>query len=175
MTTPGLGPIRPTFILTLADAPEQAVLRLRGALEAAQPAYPHQIRGPHAVLSLPRGVRHFWSPWLTLEFQAAERGAVVHGRFSPKPAIWTGFMLSYIGLVTAACFALMFAASLAIIERPAGSWLGLAILLFGTALGMYAASQAGQRLAAGQMAELRAFLEASLFGDQASGAGGAVR
>ncbi|QKK09520.1 MAG: hypothetical protein HND58_16020 [Planctomycetota bacterium] len=82
-------------------------------------------------------------------------GSVLHARFSPKPAIWTGFMLSYISLITAGCFGLMFAASFLVIGRSAWLSLVLGCACLALALGMYAAAQVGQRLAHAQMAELR--------------------
>ncbi|MCC7390100.1 MAG: hypothetical protein IT431_15175 [Phycisphaerales bacterium] len=148
-------PIRPTFDLELSMTVEQAVAALRSEFEA-DGEHPFQSRGQHVVVTVPARVRRFWSPYLSMEAEASGAGARLHGRFSPKPAIWTGFMLSYIALTTAGCFGLMFAVSLAIIGKsPAGAAV-LALLFLLAAAGMYAASQIGQRMARDQMNDLLA-------------------
>ena len=153
MTVPP--PIRPTFHLDLPMTVEQAVGALRSEFEA-DGEHPFQNRGQHVVVTVPASVRRFWSPYLSMEAQASGAGVRLHGRFSPKPTIWTAFMLSYIALTTAGCFGLMFAVSLAIIGKsPAGAAVLAMLFLLGAA-GMYAASQIGQRMARDQMNDLHA-------------------
>lgn len=150
-------PVRPTFEISLTVPPERAMAMVQHAFEA-DTRHPHQVRGPHVVLTVPPEARHFWSPWLTMEVSPAEAGSVFHGRFSPKPAVWTGFMFGYITLVTAGTFGLMFAVSLAIIGKSA--WLAsvCSIVFFLAAAGMYLASQIGQRLAREQIIELHSMI-----------------
>ncbi|MBK7405018.1 MAG: hypothetical protein IPJ41_10385 [Phycisphaerales bacterium] len=162
MSTSFPGRIRPTFDLAVGPTPDEAAARLTAALAAAREAYPYQVRGRHLVVTVAPGTRHFWSPWLTLEFQCDGGSCLARGRFSPKPTIWTAFMLSYIALLTSGSFAMMFAASMLLIGEAPAAWILLAIALYGSALGLYLASQAGQRLAVEQMRELRGFVEASL-------------
>jgi hypothetical protein len=154
-------PIRPTFDLDVPMTVEETVAALRAAFRAAG-EHPFQSTGQHVVVTVPPGVRHFWSPCLTMEAQAVGSGVRLHGRFSPKPAIWTGFMLSYIALTTAGCFGLMFAASQAIIHRSPILAAGLALAFLLAALGMYLSSQFGQRLARGQMDELLTLVRRAL-------------
>ncbi len=150
-------PVRPTFELTLTEPPERAMAMVEEALQA-DTRHPHQIRGPHVVLTVPPDARHFWSPWLTMEVSPAATGSVLHGRFSPKPAVWTGFMFGYITLTTAGSFGLMFAVSLAIIGKSVWIAAVCSIVFFLAAAGMYVASQIGQRLARAQMHELHAMV-----------------
>lgn len=148
-------PVRPTFELSLTASVDGTVQQLQAALERDAAHHPVEVLGQHVVLTIAPDARHFWSPWLTMETVAAGAGSVLHARFSPKPAIWTGFMLSYISLITAGCFGLMFAASFLVIGRSAWLSLVLGCACLALALGMYAAAQVGQRLAHAQMAELR--------------------
>ena len=154
-------PIRPTFDHEVPLSIEETVAALRAAFPA-DAGHPFQNEGQHVVVTVPRSTRHFWSPYLTMEAQATDSGVRLHGRFSPKPTIWTAFMLSYIALTTAGCFGLMFAASQAIIGRSPTLALVLALALLLAALGMYLSSQFGQRLARGQMEELHAIVRSGL-------------
>lgn len=154
-------PVRPTFEIGLNVPVDEAVATLRAALDA-NAAHPFEVLGQHVVVTVPSSARHFWSPWLTMETAQADSGSVLHGRFSPKPAVWTAFMLSYIALITAGVFGLCFAASLAIIGRP--GWLAglLGLASLAVALAMYIASQLGQRLARAQIHELHQLVRDAL-------------
>lgn len=154
-------PIRPTFDHEVPLSIEETVAALRTAFRA-DAEHPFQNEGQHIVVTVPKGTRHFWSPYLTMEAQATDSGVRLHGRFSPKPTIWTAFMLSYIALTTAGCFGLMFAASQAIIGRSPTLAVVLALASLLAALGMYLSSQFGQRLARGQMEELHAIVRRGL-------------
>lgn len=153
-------PIRPTFDLLLPSPVERVMADLDAALRAD--GRPYQLTGHHALFTVPKERRKFWSPYLSIEAQARDGGAALHCRFSPKPAVWTAFMLSYIALTTAGCFGLMFAASFVAIGGSAALSLILGLVFLVAALGMYVASQVGQRLAAAQMDELRALLDRAL-------------
>lgn len=155
-------PVRPTFELPLTVPVDRAVQQLEAALERDAAHHPVEVLGQHVVLTIAPEARHFWSPWLTMETEATDTGSVLHARFSPKPAVWTGFMLSYISLITAGCFGLMFAASFLVIGRSVWLSLLLGCACLALALGMYAAAQVGQRLAREQMAELRDLVHAAL-------------
>lgn len=154
-------PVRPTFEIPLVEPVDRAVAKLEAAL-LPQDRYPFEVLGQHVVLTIPKEARHFWSPWLTMETQALGTGSVLHGRFSPKPAVWTGFMFAYITLTTAGCFGLMFAASLAIIGNSAWLALVLGVVCLLAALGMYIAAQIGQSLAREQMEELHSLVQSAL-------------
>lgn len=154
-------PVRPTFELPLAAPVARVVETLHAAL-AENAQHPFQARGPHLVLTVRPDARHFWSPWLTMEAAPAETGSVLHGRFSPKPTVWTGFMLAYIALTTAGCFGLMFAVSQVFIGHSAWLALVLSALFLLAALGLYIASQVGQRLARAQMDELQDIVRGAL-------------
>ena len=166
-------PIRPTFEHPLELTEAQTIAALSAAFEADR-VHPFQIQGKHILVTVPPAARHFWSPYLSMEVDEREHGTVLHGRFSPKPTIWTGFMLSYIALTTAGCFGLMFGGSQMIVgHSPALAFL-LAVFFLLAALGMYLASQIGQKLARAQMAELHTLILTALKIDSAGGVGEGV-
>lgn len=165
--------LRPTFAIGLAEPTAVVLRRLRSRLAA-----PHVLvrwaRPPgggeatlrddqdHAVLCMDESVRHFWSPWLTLDVAAEDGETHVFGRFSPHPSVWTGFAFCYLTLTVIGFFSLIFVAAL----RMSGggqAWVGvIAPLCALVALALWWASQVGQRLAHAQMMTLRDCVDAAL-------------
>lgn len=116
----------------------------------------------HVVITLPEAQRQFWSPWLTIEIEPVGAGAHVLAKFSPHPSVWTGFMFGYLALgLVAAVAATIGASALALGSAQSWAWWfagGAALAM----LGMWIASQIGQRLAHDQMAVMREELEVPL-------------
>lgn len=164
-------PIRPTFDHTLDLTVTQTAEALFAAIDPGG-EYPITVCGNHVVLTVPPTARHFWSPYLSMEAVETGNGTELHGRFSPKPAVWTGFMLGYISLITAGFFGLMFGVSLMMIGRSSALAFVLAMVFLLSALGMYFMSQVGQRLAHAQMVELHKLVRTALKIGSADGAGG---
>lgn len=104
---------------------------------------------------------HFWSPHLTVQVEPREGGSTLHGRFAPKPAVWTLFVFLY----AAAAFAGMIGAAWgfaqwAMDSPPWALWsVPVSALLI---WGLYWASSVGQRLGAQQMELLRGRLDTLL-------------
>ncbi len=166
--------LRPTFAIGL-DEPCGVVLR---RLRAQMRAEHVQVRwaqrpgggGPpstredqdHVALCMDESVRHFWSPWLNIDLQSQDGGTHVYARYSPHPSVWTGFAFCYLTLGAIGFFALIFsyASTLSGSGKP---WIGLITPLCALiALGLWWASQIGQRLARAEMLALRACLDAAL-------------
>ncbi len=162
-------PIRPTFEHALDMTEAQTIEALTAAFEADR-LHPFQIQGKHILVTVPKASRHFWSPYLSMEASEHENRTVLHGRFSPKPTIWTGFMLSYIALTTAGCFGLMFGGSQMIVGHSPALAFMLTVFFLLAALGMYLASQVGQKLAQAQIEELHALILEALKIESADGA-----
>ncbi|MEM7626973.1 MAG: hypothetical protein AAF333_15365 [Planctomycetota bacterium] len=172
--------MRPSFWLTLGLAPERAVERFESGLARGDYPVVAQRAGLHMTVTVSPALRHFWSPWMNLEFShhdpqapptdtsdvvedavaAASGGAstTVHARFSPAPSIWTGFMLAYVALGTLTFFALMYAAAQWMLESsPTMLWAALGFAVAWA--GLWWVSWVGQRLAYDQMMLLREVLE----------------
>lgn len=155
-------PMRPTFELRV-PLPRDAVVQHLGALLERDE---HPVRGSgvghHLLVTVPERDRHFWSPWLSIEVHdddddergdAPADGARVEGRFSPSPAIWTGFMMTWIALATLAFFVVVFGVAQWMMDHDPSALIFLA-LLAPLAVALYWSSRVGQRLAHDQMHEL---------------------
>lgn len=177
MTRPAL---RPTFRLDLPQPPGEAIDTLQAGLAESEAPIVSQRAGRHMTLTVAPAVRHFWSPWLNLEFEfapplgdsqtpasegnstdAPPAGSSLHARFSPAPSLWTGFMAVYFTLATAGFLALMWAAAQWTMGSPptllwvtAGCFLGCGVFWW--------VSLVGQKLAHEQMHLLRDAVENAL-------------
>ncbi|MFN2371139.1 MAG: hypothetical protein ABR506_08305, partial [Candidatus Krumholzibacteriia bacterium] len=119
-----------------------------------------QVLKCHAYLQLPPARRSLLSPYLNLQLCAQEdgEGTVLLCRFSPHPAVWTGFMGVYGVFAMLAAAGLMYGwAQTTVDEYPWGFWVApacLALVAF-----VYGAAVIGQGLTADQMHEMRSFVE----------------
>ena len=150
-------PMRPTFEIDFPIEPESAIDRLCLLLDDDDYPVTGRVAGTHLMLVIPPDRRHFWSPWLNIEVHPitsdAPESSKIHGRFSPNPSVWTGFMLAYISLATLIFFASMFGVAQWMMNKPP-SVLMLIPIFFATAALMYWASLMGQKIAQKQMHEL---------------------
>lgn len=170
--------LRPSFWLPLDVPAQQAADRFESALAQADHPVVVQRAGLHMTLTVGPALRHFWSPWMNLDFghRSPEAGgspeavdasvsekpsATVYARFSPAPSIWTGFMLLYVSLGALAFFALIFAAAQWMLEAvPTMLW--GALVCAAAWAGLWWVSWVGQKLAHRQMLMLREILEKEL-------------
>lgn len=150
-------PMRPTFEIDFPIDPETAISRLCLLLNDDDYPVTGRIAGSHLMLVIPPDRRHFWSPWLHIEVHPQSDTnpdeAKIHGRFSPNPSVWTGFMLGYIALLTLIFFASMFGVAQWMMD---GTPTALKLIPVFVVIGgiMYWASLMGQRIAIAQMHEL---------------------
>ena len=153
--------LRPKFNLELPIPADEAVLRIRQGLGNPELRESTMAAGRHTEFRVDQAERRIWSPRLEVRIDDAPGGASLHGRFAPRPDVWTGFMFVYF----LAWFAVVFGATLGYVqqvsdETPWGYWAvpsGLLIIV-----GIHAASYVGQRLAEDQMRELRGRLDSVL-------------
>lgn len=148
--------MRPARMMTLSVNREQALGRFNSSLKQGELL--GEVLGNHVTLKVSDEVRHFWSPWLQIEFRDGEgdgiRGCSAMARFSPHPSIWTGFALSHLGLITLATLALCFGiAQVSVGYEPVAFWAVPVCLMLNLIL--FIASQIGQWLAREQMEQLR--------------------
>lgn len=150
----------PTFTAATGAAPTDAADILGAWL--ANPACPFtgERTGQHFQIAMRPAERHRWSPWLTLEVcDLKDRArAEVFGRFNPSPAIWTGYILASLALLTTAFGALVWGAAQLLMHKPPHA-LWVIPVCFGVLIAMWLLSAAGQRLAADDMARMRAAVE----------------
>lgn len=112
----------------------------------------------HATIQIPQPARHFWSPVLNIEIREEEDETSLHGRFSPEPNIWTGFMAIYGVLVLIALIGAV--VGLSQLSLGGSAW-GLMLVPATAVMGafIYGAAFIGQGLSAEQMYEMRSFVD----------------
>lgn len=163
----------PTFELELGMDADAASDRFTQAADGAREKYRTRRSGRHFLVTIAGDARHFWSPWLSLEFTA--RGAddvattcAAFGRFNPSPAIWTGVMLASLSCLTLALGGLMWATAEWMLDRPpmalwASAFSGIGLIA------LYVVSLVGQRLAFAQMREIESWVREVLATPAAAG------
>ena len=104
-------------------------------------------------------------PTLVANHLLPDREVVLHGRFSPRPNVWTGFMAVYGVLSLVGLGGVMLGwAQTTVDEYPWGFWLGpaaLALIAF-----VYGAAVIGQGLTQDEMYLLRNFVDRMVAGDE---------
>lgn len=150
--------LRPTFSLPFSQDANELFVSLQNVVADQPDHYIGRFTSRHAMISFVAEQRHFWSPWLNLEVRDSESGQQLFGRFSPHPSIWTGFMFAYLALSVLTFFSLILGYSQYLVsEWPWGFVLIPAWIVI--ALGLWLASQAGQRLSVAEMEDLKSLVE----------------
>ena len=98
----------------------------------------------HIELYVNPDQQHYWSPILTIVFDAVEGGTAVKGRFGPHPKVWTMYMFFYFFALVLTLFSgLVGAVQLQMGKSPWAFWIfwvGVLLLVL-----IYLAAQVGQR------------------------------
>ncbi len=145
--------LRPTFECTVPVEPARAEGLIRGVYERDGSPFVGQSVRSHMLITVERGRRHFWSPWVHVDVNPASddsHASHVYARFSPAPSVWTGFMLTYIALLTIAMITGCWAFSQWMLDQPPTMLWGVAIPAL-LAIAMLWSARVGQRLARAQM------------------------
>ena len=154
--------MRPTFERYLSCSPSEAVDVLETHLEAtAERGYTGEFYTNHALINVPEDEQWFWSPQLTLDFEAENGGTRIRGMYGPGPSVWTMFMAMYAIAAFVGSLGLLVGLTQWSINMTAtGLWAvpasgALAAFTYGLAL-------AGQALSRDQMDDLRAYASEAL-------------
>ena len=156
--------MRPRVERELAVPAARALQRIKLSLAESSCRIVGTVVERHVELYVRPRHRHFWSPWFSGELtpRASER-ALLHGRFGPHPALWTGFAAAY-----ALCTFLALGSAvygLAQLTLGAQPWSLLGVGLGGLLLVLlYAAARVGRSLAAEQIGWMVQLLDCSLDG-----------
>jgi hypothetical protein len=160
--------LRPTFPIDVDEGCTRVVERLRvqlgkTTLFARWARVPgaradDECAGTFVWIAPPVNEQRFWSPWLQLSVLPHAGRTQLFGRFSPRPAVWTAFALSYLFLTCVAFFGCMLGLAQLMIRTHAwGFWPTLGA--GGLILILWWVSQTGKRLADQQMGTLRDAVE----------------
>jgi len=145
--------VRPAFDLPTQMSRSEARDAVAALVEPGSGSLPGKAVKDHVFITVPDNRRHFWSPWLHMDFVERDGQTLVHGRFMPHPNLTTGIMGCYFAAGTLGMFAACFVcAQLMLKNPPTALWvLGLCMLVVG---GVWAAARIGQHLARDQMMDL---------------------
>ncbi len=156
--------MQPTFRLELPGNADQALAQLRRAIQSPELEGQAESAGPCLDFKIEAADRRFWSPHLCISLsdsEGTEETTEVHGRFSPRPEIWTLIMATYFGTITFAFFAAIYGyVQWSLGQTP---W-ALGVVPVGVALiaALHLASLVGQRLSSDQMELLRSRFDRSV-------------
>lgn len=154
---------RPRFYLELPHPPLAVLAAIRGGLEECAEVHGLVLDdGGKVELVLSEERVRFWSPQLSaLVKESASGGSHLEARFGPHPHVWGLFLYGYGTGIMLTCAALLFGlVQLFLDMTPWGLWVTPLALMI-TAL-TYGAAYVGQGLGAGQMHDLRAFLDRAI-------------
>lgn len=150
--------MRPVFTIPLTSDGTTVMKTLEAILSSGTTALIGQVVARHAVLQLPPERRSVLSPFLNLELTDVEGGAVLRGRFSPHPNVWTGFLAIYGLLTMAGLVCAMYGLSQVWVGEPGWILLGVPVSI-GLIAFVYGAAVIGQGLTADEMYDLRAVVD----------------
>ena len=160
------GILRPTFEFESQLAPEAAAERIARHVRSGANPCPCQQAGGHLCLTVNPAEQHIWSPWLHVDVRKADQPdrSRIFARFSPRPALWTAVMLTYLALATISFFAFCFAVSQWVLGKPPTLlWVLLPCALI--ALVILLGTRIAHRLAHDQMRSLADTLSRALAHD----------
>lgn len=151
-------PMRPRYEAFVPVSQADLITRVRENMRSAEPKVHAVMADRHLELLVDPSDRHFWSPWLSVDIEAAEGGSRVRARFGPHPAVWTLFMSIHILLSFIVLGSSLYAASLWTLgHEPWPLWFALlAMALMGVT---YVATLIGQGMGSDQMYILHAALD----------------
>ncbi|MBE0567795.1 MAG: hypothetical protein IH621_17710 [Krumholzibacteria bacterium] len=151
--------MRPSFRIPVPGDGCAALAQVHEGLKGPAAPFVGQVLKRHAYIQLPAARRSLLSPYLNLQLGEADGGGtVLLCRFSPHPAVWTGFMGVYGVFAMLAAAGLMYGwAQTTVDEYPWGLW--VAPVCLALAAFVYGAAVIGQGLTAGEMHEMRCFVE----------------
>lgn len=155
-------PLRPRFELDLGCAAVTVLAKIERALQRDDWPCGGWVQAPYAELYILPEQRHLWSPRLAIAAEDRGSSVVLHCRFGPDPAVWTGFCGAYAasGLL-ALGGGLLAASQWGLGQDPTGAWLSAGGVL--AASGLYVGAMAGQRAGESQMRLLRRYLDLIIF------------
>lgn len=107
---------------------------------------------------------HFWSPQLSISFEADDEDGsftIIRGLYGPNPTVWAFFFYGYVALGILATFLGMYGFSLYSLGHDAKILWALPVLAV-VALALYFVAQFGQKIGAEQMFTLHHFFEDSV-------------
>lgn len=153
--------VRPRFKVALSKSPDLVKNCLQSELSQAEKNVYGTVIDGHATIHLPKSDQHYWSPQLTLSFEPIAQGTLLRGMYSPRPEVWTMFVLFYAIIGFAALIISVVGYSRWSIGQSAAIVWVVPVLL-GVFLTLYLVSFFGQKMGRKQIVDLHTFVERAL-------------
>ncbi|MCF8463284.1 MAG: hypothetical protein K9G41_00470 [Flavobacteriales bacterium] len=156
--------IRPRFKDKYRIKPEEVGNLVRSHLDTLDTGCTAEILPTFIVINIHPKEAHFWSPQLSISFEADDQDdsfTIIRGLYGPNPTVWAFFFYGYIALGILAMFLGMYGFSLYSLGHDARILWILPVLAV-AALILYLIAQFGQKIGAEQMFTLHHFFEDSI-------------
>ncbi len=150
--------MRPTFTVTANGEAQSSLNRVVGEFKARTDEFVVQSSRQHVIIAIGESKRHFWSPWLNLEFRDVDQRCEVFGRFAPHPTIWTAIIFSYLALSVLILFSVVFGLSQWMARESAWAFYLVPVWMV-IGVGVWSTGQAGQKLAHDEMVAMKNVLD----------------
>jgi hypothetical protein len=152
---------RPRFKKTIGLSLEDLKQKMTTKLIQKPPYVKGQVFSEHFHLEITQTEQHFWSPHLNVTLEESNDGTIMRGTYGPKPTIWTVFFFGYSSLGLTFFFTAMVGLVKLSLHQDGIILWALPFLLF-MIMGLYFASQTGQKLGSEQTFRIHHFLEETL-------------
>lgn len=153
--------IRPRFRINVDLTMNEVKDKLSASISEKHEEVGGQVIQGHATITVPEKDQHYWSPQLTLSYEEDGEGVLLRGMYSPRPAVWTMFVLFYsiIGFATLIISVVGYS-NWSLGQSAAILWaVPVLVLVF---LSLYLVSFMGQKVGRKQMIVLHNFVEEAL-------------
>lgn len=156
--------VRPRFKAKYKMKPEEVGEAVRSYLATLDCGCSARILPHFIVMNICAHNQHFWSPQLSISFEADEEDpsfTIIRGLYGPNPTVWAFFFYGYAALALIGTFLGMYGLSLYSLDKDA-TILWVIPILAVLALALYIIAQLGQKIGAEQMFTLHHFFEESI-------------
>lgn len=153
--------IRPRFRVGTSLTPDEIGDRLAKSISKNEESVGGTVIPGHATLTLPEREQHYWSPQLTLSFEKSNGESLLRGMYSPRPAVWTMFVLFYSIIGFATLVISIVGYSRWSLDQSAGILWAVPVLMI-VFFSLYLVSYTGQKAGREQMITLHNFVEKTL-------------
>ena len=156
--------IRPRFKAKYRLRPEEVGELVQKHLATIHCGCSAQVLPNFIVMNICAQNKHFWSPQLSISFEADEEDdsfTIIRGLYGPNPTVWAFFTYGYAALALIGIFVGMYGSSLYSLDKDA-SILWVLPVLGVLAITLYIIAQFGQKIGAEQMFTLHHFFEDSI-------------
>lgn len=155
--------VRPKFEMTTAKTIEEIITLVKGRLLHNTHNLHGQAMHDHITIRVNKAQRHYWSPQLNVMMyrEPEDTETRLVGVYGPMPNVWTLFAITYLATGVLTIFITIIGFSQRALGHESKILFVLPFLLL-LALGMYIASQLGQKQGASQTYAIHYFFQEAI-------------